>query len=329
MEALRYSIAVALVSALSLVVGIGVYALGSFLLMRPHTAARRFGVSMRELFREIWIASYTQPLVPLYYLFGRRMGSTKGDVPVVLVHGYMQNRACFLGLAHGLTKRGVGPVYAINYPWYASITDNARRLDRFVREVCEETKAPRVDLVCHSMGGLVAMEMMRDEVRAKSLLVRRCVTIATPHAGIVWRGPLLGFGASNLRRGSKLLAAHAGYKIAVPCLSLYSSHDNLVHPKESSQLALRGGRDVEVEDVAHLAILFSPKVAEHTSAFLREPEHRNEPVLVRAADVAGATDVSDATGVSGNDDDGVADADGAPEEIDPAVVHGDASQRPI
>jgi pimeloyl-ACP methyl ester carboxylesterase len=138
--------------------------------------------------------------------------------------------------------------------------------------VCRETSSPQVDLVCHSMGGLVAMEMMRDDARDGRLHVRRCVTIATPHAGVMWRGPILGIGAATLRRGSKLLLAHAGAQLTVPWLSIYSSHDNIVHPKETSQLSARGGRDIEVSGLAHLSILFSPQVADHVAAFLREPE---------------------------------------------------------
>ena len=163
-------------------------------------------------------------------------------------------------------------MYGFNYPWFASVDSNARRLDRFVARVCKESGSPAVDLVCHSMGGLVAMEMMRGEAKREKLAVRRCVTIATPHAGVMWQGPLLGIGASSLRRGSKLLETQAGTKLAVPCLSIYSSHDNVVHPKESSSLAIRGGRDVEVAGLAHLAILFAPEVADHVAAFLAEPD---------------------------------------------------------
>jgi hypothetical protein len=131
------------------------------------------------------------------------------------------------------------------------------------------------------------MEMMRDEARREKLAVRRCITIATPHAGVMWKGPLIGFGATNLRRGSKLLEAHAGAKVLVPCLSIYSSHDNVVHPKESSSLALRGGRDVEVDGLAHLAILFAPEVADHVIAFLLEPEPL--PILDVPAPILDAT----------------------------------------
>lgn len=248
-----------------------VYAVGSFALMRPHAVARRWGVSLREIFREVFLATATQPLLPLYYLVGRRMGGrAAGGVPVVLVHGYMQNRVGFVGLARALARRGKGPLFGINYPWWGSIPNNARRLERFVAEVCAETGAPGVDLVCHSMGGLVAMEMLRDEAKRATLKVRKCVTIATPHAGVAWRGPLLGIGAGNLRRGSKLLETYAGMTLTIPTLSIYSSHDNIVHPKATSSLVARGGRDYEVEGLGHLSILFSPVVAEHVAAFLDE-----------------------------------------------------------
>lgn len=260
----------------ALVVGILVYALGSFVLMTAHTTRRPLGVSLRELAREVLLASLTQPLLPLFYFAGRRMDgfflrrALAGKTPVVLVHGYMQNRVGFLGLARALTRRGLGPVYAINYPWFSSLERNAARLERFIAGVCEETGAAAVDLVCHSMGGLVAVEMMRDEAKRDSLKVRRLVTIATPHAGVVWRGPILGSGGASLRRGSKLLEAHAGLTLVVPTLSIYSSHDNIVHPKESSSLAKRGGKDFEVDGAAHLAILFSPVVAEQVATFLAE-----------------------------------------------------------
>ena len=257
----------------ALVIGIGVYALGSFLLAYRHGAKRTRGLAFRSLVRELWIAALTQPLIPLYYLFGRRMARGKpGGVPIVFVHGYMQNRVGFLGLSRALAKHGLGPMYGFNYPWFVPIASNARRLERFVTRVCKETESKAVDLVCHSMGGLVAMEMMAEEAKGApdAVKVRRCVTIATPHAGVMWRGPLLGIGAASLRRGSKLLTAQAALKASIPTLSIFSTNDNVVFPKESSSLALRGGRDVEVEGVAHLAILFSPQVSGHVASFLSE-----------------------------------------------------------
>ena len=272
-DPLRLAEVTAIGGGSALFIGIGVYALGSFLLAYRHGAKRTRALAMRSFLRELWIAALTQPLLPLYYLLGRRMARGKpGGVPIVFVHGYMQNRVGFLGLSRALAKHGLGPMYGFNYPWFVPITSNARRLERFVTRVCEETQSKAVDLVCHSMGGLVAMEMMAMEAKAEPAVVkvRRCVTIATPHAGVMWRGPLIGIGATSLRRGSKLLTAQAALKASIPTLSIFSTNDNVVFPKESSSLALRGGRDVEVEGVAHLAILFSPQVSEHVASFLSE-----------------------------------------------------------
>lgn len=302
LKLLRIGTEISLGAVLAVVVIVLVYALGSFALMRPHTTSRTLGLSMRELLREVVLASITQPFLPLYYLIGKRMEPLlsrrvplrEDAVPVVFVHGYMQNRVGFLGLARALARRGIGPLYGFNYPWFASIASNAKRLERFVQSVCKETKHDAIDLVCHSMGGLVAMEMMRVEAERwrqqekklavaessaraarenarREMNVRRCVTIATPHGGVAWRGPILGVGATSLRRGSQLLSVHAGYSVEVPTLSVFSSHDNIVHPKETAQLAGRGGKDVEVDGVAHLSILFSPAVAEHVALFLSEP----------------------------------------------------------
>src|SRR5262249_39034523 len=152
------------------------------------------------LAREVWISTLIQPLLPVFYFVGRRMdasdvlrgrsklaaeadasdaSATLAHVPIVFVHGYMQNRVCFLGLARRLAAKGFGPMFGFNYPWFDSMASNAARLDRFVERICRETGCTAVDLVCHSMGGLVAIEMLRDEARRDSLKVRRCVTIAT------------------------------------------------------------------------------------------------------------------------------------------------------
>jgi pimeloyl-ACP methyl ester carboxylesterase len=237
--------------------------------------------------REAFWAGLTQPFIPLFYFLGRRLGG--GDkVPIVFVHGYMQNRVDFFWLSRKLRARGLGPMFGFNYPWFSSIPNNAARLARFVDDVCARTKSHAVDLVCHSMGGLVAMEMMRQGADREHLTVRRCVTIATPHGGVVWSGPIIGFDGGSLRKGSKLLDAHAEWKVAVPALSIYSSHDNVVHPPETSRLARRGGQDLEIEGLAHLAILFSPRVAEHVADFLLAPE-ASPPAVLDAVSVEEAT----------------------------------------
>ncbi len=260
--------AAVLVSAVGL--GILVYVVGSFLMMRAHVEPRPATRTLREALREVWWATLTQPLVPLYYFVGRRLAAGVGT-PVVAIHGYTQNRVNFLALARACARGGVGPVYGFNYPWFASIHGNAARLARFVERVARETGAPRVDLVAHSLGGLVALEYIAADGMGGRDRVRRLVTIASPHAGVAWQGPILGAAGSSMRAGSPFLVERADQPVAVPCLSIYSTHDNIVHPPSTSELTHRGAQDLTVDHVGHLTILFEPKVVQAVVDFLRAP----------------------------------------------------------
>src|SRR4051812_10945321 len=96
--------AVAAWSALALAIGIFGYVVGSFFIMRPHTDPRPFRHALRAALRETFWVILTQPLLPLWYFVGYRMGGRRmgrglsGETPVIFVHGYFQNRVDFLGL---------------------------------------------------------------------------------------------------------------------------------------------------------------------------------------------------------------------------------------
>jgi predicted alpha/beta hydrolase family esterase len=246
--------------AAAVLIAIVVYVVVSFAFMVPHTERRAKRKTLRAAFTEVFWAVLTQPLLPLFYFFGHRMGGPDEGVPVVLVHGYMQNRVDFLRIARALARAKVGPIYGFNYPWMASVGGNAKRLHRYIERVCKAHNAPQVDLICHSLGGLVALEYM--SLTSAEPRVRRCATIASPHAGIAWKGPIPGACAVEMRSGCVYLAERAGHKVPVPCLSISSTHDNVVHPHATSALAHRGGHDVIVPDVAHLTILFTPYVVD-------------------------------------------------------------------
>jgi pimeloyl-ACP methyl ester carboxylesterase len=250
------------------IVGVIIYVFGSFLLMRAHTEPRPWGAMMREAAREIFWTLLIQPLLPIGYFLGHRLGDGDGR-PVVFVHGYTQNRVNFLGLARALRRARLGPLYGFNYPWHLAIDESARRLGRFIERVCAETKTEAVDIVAHSMGGLVALEHLHLATPPR---VRKLVTIAGPHGGVAWRGPVFGRGGASLRRGGEFLVDRVGRQIAIPVLSIYSTHDNIVHPPSTSSLATRGGKDAIVSTAGHLAILFDPQVAREVISFLGDPQ---------------------------------------------------------
>lgn len=267
---------------LALLLGIGIYAVGSYLLSYRYVDKRARGAFFKEVAREVFWASLIQPLLPVGYFFWRRLHG-EGDHPVVFVHGYSQNRANFLYLARALRRRGVGPIYGFNYAWLASLPSIAASLGRFVDAVRAETKAEKVDLVCHSMGGLVAAEYLARAGGAAH--VRRWVTIATPHRGIAYRGPIFGRAHAALRGGHGLEQLPE-----VPLLTIYSSHDNVVFPPLNARLDLPSVQSVLVPGVGHLAILFCASTADAVAKFLQEGPvalaAEGQAVLVQPADDA-------------------------------------------
>jgi len=235
-----------------------VYLVGSFFLMARHVSPRPGQRQLSAMWRELYYVLITQPLIPLYFFIGRRLGPGSGT-PVIFIHGYFQNRADFVWLARQFRKASKGPLYGFNYPWFDSVDRNVPRLARFVERVCAETGAERVTLVAHSLGGLVSLEYAHSDIGQRR--VASCITIGTPHAGVKWRGPILGKVARELREGGEFTVERRERTVITPTLSVYSTHDNIVHPPATSELAGRGGTDVAIDGLGHLSLLYSPEVA--------------------------------------------------------------------
>ena len=178
-----------------------------------------------------------------------------GRIPVLLVHGYLSNRGLFRSVIRALEDAGVQPLVTHNFDrLFAPIESWADELDAIVREVVQRTGQPKVIFVCHSMGGLVARAYVS---RHGASHVAKLVTIASPHHGTLAARRGVGQNARQMCRGSEFLAVMArkegvhgqGY----PATSIYSVHDNLVVPQDTSRLPW--ARNVALSGVGHVAIL--------------------------------------------------------------------------
>jgi pimeloyl-ACP methyl ester carboxylesterase len=293
-------LAVAIV-VVAFVVGAGGYVLGSYAFARRH-AQLGFGPALREAARELFWVLLVQPLLPLFYVYGSRMGTLLGGPdapgrrPVVLVHGYAQNRVSFLRVARTLRRRGFAKLFGFNYPWADAVEDNAARLGRFIEKLCDRENVDRVDLVCHSMGGLVALRYAETADGARR--VARCVAIATPFGGVAWKGPIFGRASAGLRGG--LGERTSDSPASTRLLSIYSRFDNVVHPHATSSLAKRGGRDLDAGTMGHMAILFDPAVCAAVADFLEEPDPpavvETSVAEVKAAAAEGPAEAAHAVG---------------------------------
>lgn len=247
-----------------------IYLFGSFSLMTAHVVPRAGQRQASAMLRELYYVLITQPLIPLYFVLGRKMGDGQG-IPVVFVHGYFQNRADFWWLARQFRRASKGPLYGFNYPWFDSVDRNVPRLGRFVERVCAETGSPQVTLVAHSLGGLVCLDYAHSAAGRRR--VAHCVTIGTPHGGVKWRGPIIGRVGKELREDGEFAGERRVRTVLCPTLSVYSTHDNIVHPPATSALSARGGDDAEIDGLGHLSLLYSRQVARILIDYLDRDDH--------------------------------------------------------
>jgi pimeloyl-ACP methyl ester carboxylesterase len=202
-------------------------------------------------------------------LFGLPLGRPPrlGPRPVILLHGYTMSRSNFFLLAERLHRAGLGPLIGFEYWTLGSIAAASDALAAFVELLCAESGAEQVDLVGHSMGGVVARHFAA--LGGGAARVKHLVTLGSPHRGTpAFR---LGVGRANreLRQGSELLAGleRAGIPPGVAMTVIWSRADSLVwHPRQAT---VDGAEEIVYDDLGHLGMLASRRVAAEVAARLR------------------------------------------------------------
>jgi predicted alpha/beta hydrolase family esterase len=177
---------------------------------------------------------------------------------LLLVHGYMCNRAVWEPLLASGRLAGCNVATVNLEPVFGPIEKYAEVLDRAIERLRAATGAPRVTLVCHSMGGLAARAYLHahgDDA------VERVVTIATPHDGTLFGAFGSGHNARQMRKGTAYLRGLIGAEPdgrAARFVCIASVDDNLIIPRASPLLA--GSRHLTLEGVGHLALLVDPRL---------------------------------------------------------------------
>jgi pimeloyl-ACP methyl ester carboxylesterase len=90
-------------------------------------------------------------------------------------------------------------LYVFPYDWRKDIALTALLLDQKIESIKQQTGSSKVDIVAHSMGGLVARNYIADAGRAGK--VKRLFVLGTPHLGAVDSIKLLLYGSCFTKPG--------------------------------------------------------------------------------------------------------------------------------
>ena len=160
-------------------------------------------------FKAILLEYFSFLAIILLYPFGlfNKTGKNENygkEIPLLLIHGYLHNSGVFVPLKSRLSRDKIHNIFSISMkPTFASIKEHARMVEEKVEEIIFLTGCEKINIVTHSMGGLVAMYYIKK--LGGHLRVNRCITMACPHRGTGFAKIALGKNGKEMRPGSELL----------------------------------------------------------------------------------------------------------------------------
>lgn len=185
----------------------------------------------------------------------------RGPRPIIVVHGYAMNRANFLPLAYRLARAGLGPIVGFEYWTLGRVAAGARQLQWFVEHVQAMTGSPQVDIIGHSMGGVVGRYYV--QLLGGDGAVANLVTIGSPHVGTDVSEFGVGHPMRELLVGSTLVTrlAAAPPPRDTRVTMIFSDADHLVPASTQAALHLPRAERIVYQDLGHVALLGSRRVA--------------------------------------------------------------------
>ncbi|MFK8138348.1 MAG: esterase/lipase family protein [Bdellovibrionales bacterium] len=227
------------------------------------------------LFKELGANVLALNLYPWGFIGNKEEGYphpdfSDNDLPILLVHGIVHNRSAFYSLDRKFRALGWHNIYTINYSTTkGSMSRMVGDLEKKIDQILKETNAPQVDIVAHSLGGLVSRKLMVIEPgRGK---IRQLITLGTPHSGTRLSKFLRFVPGSSLFEDLDFQSFEISgiQKTSLPrksyVTSIFSDFDWTIQPKyscEAKGFPESAFSNIEIKGVGHTGLLYSRQVFE-------------------------------------------------------------------
>lgn len=202
--------------------------------------------------------------------------SPQGQVGVVLVHGYFCNRGVWNVWLRKLKARGIPCAAMTLEPAHGSPIDAmVDDLEKCVQSLVETAGCAPL-LVAHSMGGLVVrawLKRLSPEERRR--YAAHVMTVATPHGGTWLARWARRLPAVDMRESSDWLQQLGPLPAEVGMSCWSSDCDNIVFPSHLATLA--GAKNYQVDDAAHMQLLFDERVWQHALQLREQLQNKAQP----------------------------------------------------
>jgi len=226
---------------------------------RPKLVEKRFSSNslkliLKLMLPEIFFNFVTVALIPLGLISRKQINLQRGEIPVVLLHGLFDNQGSWLWFKYQLRKHGFRNIVSLNLSSWHSEEALTELLAKRIDELRLQVGVNQVNLVGHSMGGLIARNYV--QLRGGAAKVDKLVCLGSPHQG----SKLATFSCVPL--GKILIPASdfltrlnsAPVPENVTLTNIYSRKDNMVQPNRFNHL--HWGTAVELDGMGHTSLVY-------------------------------------------------------------------------
>ena len=154
--------------------------------------------------------------------------------PVLLYHGYLVTHRCMAGLAKHLNRNGFTP-FVREYAYWDDLEAVVKRRSGKLIEFCERT-GRKVDLVGHSLGGLIALRKAQENPD----LVDNVIMLGSPI-----QGTYMAYVAAPLHQSCRQMVPgndflkmieEKGFPSSVDFHAIATPYDEMARPMQTSLL---------------------------------------------------------------------------------------------
>jgi pimeloyl-ACP methyl ester carboxylesterase len=171
--------------------------------------------------------------------------------PVLCIHGITQNGSNLWGIRRALERRG-RPTRAVSMGRFGlPMRAYVRRVAAVLRDLATTSPDGTVDVVAHSLGGVVLRLAVADDPTLGACL-GNVVTLGTPHAGTASTRGLPLRPIRELGRRSEVIGGLAPLP-ARALTTIAGDPDFVVYPRSTSHV--EGARAVDLPGVGHAGLL--------------------------------------------------------------------------
>ena len=198
--------------------------------------------------------------------------------PVLLVHGIAHNASAFIQMKTKMQKRGWLHVFTMTYSTLdKKLLEMVNELSWQVDKVMEVTGASQIDIVAHSLGGIVSRYYMSSKMGQGK--IKNLVTLGAPHKG-TYLSPLLKTFTFNKNLSSDLYINSPFLKSLQQepiskdstITSIYSKYDWVVWPQDNCFVEgspSSAFKNIKLDFVSHISLLYSSRVFQHIVTALK------------------------------------------------------------